>query len=52
MYGTAATAGVTMGAGGLAYTGFGTAWYVVAASILLVGGMLMLRFGRRRAEAR
>lgn len=52
MYGTAGTAGVTVGAGGLAYTGFGVAWYVIAASILLVSGMLLLRFGRRRAEAR
>jgi len=51
MYGTVGTAGVAGGAGGLAYTGFGAAWYVVAAVILLVAGMLMVRFGRRRAEA-
>lgn len=48
MYGTAG--GVT--AGGLAFTGFAVGWYAIAATILLVGGLLLLRFGRRRAEAR
>lgn len=47
MYGTAG--GAT--AGGLAYTGFAMGWYTIAATILLVGGILLLRFGRRRAEA-
>jgi len=51
MYGTAITTGTTTG-GGLALTGFGVSGFVVIAMMLLVGGMLMIRFGRRRAEAR
>ncbi len=52
MYGKTAIVGVTAGAGGLANTGFGIVWYVVAASMLLVGGLLMLRWGHRRAAPR
>jgi len=50
MYGTAITTGAGSG-GALAYTGFGVGGFVIVALILLVGGMLMVRFGRRRAEA-
>ena len=49
MYGKTAVLGTTIGAGGLASTGFGITWYVVAASILIVGGLLLARFGHRRA---
>lgn len=48
MYGKTSIVGITMGTGGLASTGFGIAWYVVAASVLLVGGLLLTRWGRRR----
>ena len=48
MYGKTSIAGVTLGTGGVAATGFGVAWYVVAASILIVGGLLLARWGHRR----
>jgi hypothetical protein len=48
MYGKTAVVGVTGGTGGLASTGFGITWYVVAASVLLIGGLLLMRWGRRR----
>jgi len=40
------------GGGALAATGFGVAWYAVAASILILGGLWLLRSGRRRAAQR
>jgi hypothetical protein len=52
MYGKTAIVGVTIGTGGLASTGFGIAWYAVAASMLLVGGLLLVRWGRRRGASR
>jgi hypothetical protein len=51
MYGTAGIVGVTAGTGGLAATGFGTVWYVVAAVMLIVGGLLLTRWGRRRGAS-
>jgi hypothetical protein len=52
MYGKTAVVGVAAGTGGLASTGFGIAWYVVAASVLLVGGLLLMRWGHRRGATR
>lgn len=52
MYGKTSIVGVTAGAGGLASTGFGVVWYVLAASILIVGGSLLMRWGHRRAAPR
>lgn len=49
MYGKLGIVGVT---GGLATTGFSTAWYVVLASVLIVTGMLLARWGRRRGATR
>lgn len=51
MYGKTSIVGVTLGTGGLAATGFGIVWYAVAASILIVGGLLLTRWGRRRGAA-
>jgi hypothetical protein len=48
MYGKTSIVGVGLGTGGVATTGFGIAWYAVAASILIVGGLLLARWGRRR----
>ena len=52
MYGKASVLGISITAGGLASTGFGIAWLVVTASILLLGGLLLFRFGHRRAASR
>ncbi|MDT4938616.1 MAG: hypothetical protein QOG80_2287 [Pseudonocardiales bacterium] len=52
MYGRNAIAGITIGTGGLAVTGFAIAWFVLAASTLLVSGLLFIRWGRRRGAAR
>ncbi len=52
MYGKTGIVGATLGTGTLATTGFGVGWYVLAASMLLVGGLLLLRLGRRRAASR
>jgi hypothetical protein len=41
-----------MGGTALAFTGFSSAWFIVAAAVLIVGGMLLLRLGRRRAATR
>ncbi|MDT4912940.1 MAG: hypothetical protein QOC66_2068 [Pseudonocardiales bacterium] len=51
MYGKTGIVGVTIGTGGLASTGFGTAWWVVAATLLLVSGLLLTRWGRRRGAS-
>jgi hypothetical protein len=48
MYGKTGVVAVT---GGLAATGFGLAWYVVLASALLVSGLLLARWGRRRGAS-
>lgn len=52
MYGKTSVVGLSASSGGLAFTGFSLAWYVIAASIFIVGGLLMIRFGRRRAAKR
>jgi len=52
MYGKTSVVGVTLGSGSLAATGFGVAWYVVSATLLLVGGVLLMRWTRRRAALR
>ena len=52
MYTSPTVIGVGVGAGGLAATGFGVAWYVVVASVLIVGGLLLLRLGHRRGAER
>lgn len=52
MYGKTSVLGISLGTGGLAGTGFGIAWFVVTAAILLLGGMLLLRSGHRRAASR
>jgi len=44
-----AVLGATVAAGGLAFTGFNTAWYVIIATFLIMSGLLLLRLGRRRA---
>jgi hypothetical protein len=41
--------GATVAAGGLAFTGFNVAWYVITASFLIASGLLLLRLGHRRA---
>ena len=52
MYGKASVVGITGSAGILAVTGFGLAFYVVVASTLLLSGLVLIRFGRRRAAHR
>jgi LPXTG-motif cell wall-anchored protein len=52
MYTNTSVLGLSLGAGALAATGFGMIWYAVAASILILGGLWLLRSGRRRAAQR
>jgi hypothetical protein len=52
MYGKTSVVGVTIGSGGLAATGFGVAWYVLTATVLLIGGVLLVRWTHRRAATR
>ena len=52
MYGRFGIGGVTVGAGGLAATGFGAGWYVLAASLLILTGVMLMRWGRRRGATR
>ena len=52
MYGKTGIVGVTAGTGGLAATGFGLTWYVIAASMLLISGLLLARWGHRRGASR
>ena len=52
MYGKTSIVGLTGGAGILAVTGFGLAFYLVVASILILSGLVLARFGRRRAAHR
>jgi LPXTG-motif cell wall-anchored protein len=49
MYGKTGIVGVT---GGLAATGFAVSWFIVAGSVLLFSGLLLLRWGRRQASSR
>ena len=52
MYGKTSVVGITAGGGILAVTGFGVAFYFVVASILIMSGLILVRFGRRRAAHR
>jgi LPXTG-motif cell wall-anchored protein len=52
MYGKTTVATVVIGTGRLASTGFGTTAYICLGVILLLGGALLLRWGRRRVAAR
>ena len=52
MYGKTSVLGITSSAGVLAVTGFGLAFYLVVAFTLILGGLVLLRFGRRRAAHR
>jgi len=51
MYARTGIAGVTAGTGGIAATGFGATWFVVLAVMLIVGGLLFARWGRRRGAS-
>ena len=51
MYQRTGIAGVTAGTGGVASTGFGASWFVVVAVMLIVGGLLLARWGRRRGAS-
>lgn len=51
MYGKTGIVGVTIGTGGLASTGFAVSWFVIAAAVLVVSGLLLLRWGRRRSAS-
>jgi hypothetical protein len=51
MYGKTGIAGVTAGTGGIASTGFGASWYVAVAVTLIVAGLLLVRWGRRRGAS-
>jgi LPXTG-motif cell wall-anchored protein len=52
MYGRFGIAGITVGTGGLASTGFATGWFVAVAVMLIAGGLLLARMGRRRGASR
>ena len=52
MYGNLGILGVTVGTGGIASTGFSSSWYLVSALMLIVGGLLLTRWGRRRGASR
>jgi LPXTG-motif cell wall-anchored protein len=52
MYGKTSLVTVVIGTGRLASTGFGTTGYICLGAILLVGGALLMRWGRRRVAAR
>ena len=47
MYGKTGIVG-TAATGGLATTGFATTWYIAVAVLLIVGGLMMARWGRQR----
>ena len=48
MYARTGILGTTVGAGGLAATGFGASWFIVFGVALIAGGLLLARWGRRR----
>jgi hypothetical protein len=48
MYGKTPAVAFGLTSTGLATTGFAVAWFVELALVLLVGGLLLLRWGRRR----
>jgi hypothetical protein len=51
MYQRIGIGGVTAGTGGLAGTGFGASWFVAIAVMLIIGGLLLARWGRRRGAS-
>jgi hypothetical protein len=51
MYQRTGIAGVTAGTGGIASTGFGASLYVTLAVMLIVAGLLLVRWGRRRGAS-
>ncbi|MDT4893481.1 MAG: hypothetical protein QOE97_2516 [Pseudonocardiales bacterium] len=51
MYAKTGIVGVTAGTGGIASTGFGASWFVAVAVMLIVGGLLLARWGRRRGAS-
>jgi len=52
MYGSTAIITGTVAGTGLAFTGVGTARYIVVATLMIITGMLLLRLGHRRAAHR
>jgi hypothetical protein len=52
MYVSTAAASTATGVGALALTGFSIASFVIVGVILVVGGMMLVRVGRRRAARR
>jgi hypothetical protein len=52
MYASTAVLAASAGVTGLAFTGFPVARYVIAASLLIFTGLLLLRLGHRRAAQR
>ena len=52
MYTKTSVLGLSIGAGSLPFTGFAVGLYVVAATLLLVGGLLVMRVARRRGAHR
>jgi hypothetical protein len=52
MYVSTAAASTTAGVGTLAFTGFSIASFVIVGVIFIVGGMFLVRVGRRRAARR
>jgi hypothetical protein len=51
MYAKTGIVGVTAGTGGIASTGFAAGWFVAVAVMLIVGGLLLARWGRRRGAS-
>ena len=49
MYGRTPYVGFGLTTSSLATTGIALAWYIELAVVLLVGGLLLIRWGRRRA---
>lgn len=52
MYSKTSVLGLSIGAGSLPFTGFAVASYVVVATMLVIGGLLLLRVARRRSAQR
>lgn len=52
MYTKTSVLGLSIGAGSLPFTGFAVGMYVVAATVMVVGGFLLMRIARRRGAHR
>jgi len=52
MYTKTPVLGLGVGAGSLPFTGFGVGFYVVAGTVLVLGGLLLMRLAHRRAAHR